>query len=320
MKAMILAAGFGTRMQPLTTNMPKPALTFMGKPLIVHTIEFLKKHGIEDIIINLHYYPHYLENLLGDGDAFGVKLSYSFEKDILGTGGGIKKAKGFLSDDDFVVINSDFLVDFDLSKAISLHKQNQSMATMILRKSKNMHDYGVIDVDKNNNIIKFTSLFGEAEDIFDSGHFTGIHIFSPIIFDYLDKNKEESFCINRFLYPLLFNENKSIKGFFMDGVWDDIGTIAEYYDTHMQYLPSSNFIDESFDLSDIEIIEPVFIGKNCTAEAGTVIGPMAVLEKDISIGKNCTIKESIVFPGSSLPDYNDLDKNIFYMGQTLSPK
>lgn len=320
MKAMILAAGFGTRMQPLTTNVPKPALTFMGKPLIVHTIEFLKKYGISEIVINLHYFPKYLENLLGDGKNLGVKLSYSVEKDILGTGGGIKKVKDFLQDDDFVVINSDFLVDFDLSAAVREHKSNKTVATMILRESDNMHNYGVIDADGDNNIVKFTSLFGSEENISRSGHFTGIHIFSPEIFDYLDTCDKEMFCINRFLYPALYNDRKKIKGFFMQGSWEDIGTLAEYYDAHMQHLPNLEHVDPGFDIAGVEIVGPVYIGKNCTVEKGSVIGPNAVLENDISVGKNCTVKNTILFPGSIVGDKKALDKSIFYEGQTLFPK
>lgn len=319
MKAMILAAGFGTRMQPLTSKVPKPALSFFGRPLIVHTIDFLRESGINDIVINLHYFPEVIQDILGNGQDLGVKISYSLESEILGTGGGIKKVSEFFTDD-FVVINSDFLVNFDLKDIIKKHKNSGSIASMVLRESSDMHNYGLIGVSDNDDIVKFTSLFGTDQCVERQGHFTGIHVFSPQIFSYLEKEHRESFCINRVLYPALYKDNRVIKGFFMNGSWEDIGTISEYYDMHMKHVIAYSGTGHSFLGDDVQVVPPVFIGSGCAIGKDSIIGPNVVLEKDVAVGTGCNISNTIITEESSVNDNTVLSDSIFYQGKALLQK
>src|SRR5262245_39903937 len=135
MKAMILAAGFGNRLWPLTQDRAKPAIPFLGRPLIAYSVDYLKKAGIREMIINLHYQGESIRKALGDGSAYGVKIHYSEEEEILGPAGGIDKVRDLLMEDDFVVINGKIVTDIDLQAAIQSHKERNAIATMVLKEN-----------------------------------------------------------------------------------------------------------------------------------------------------------------------------------------
>lgn len=219
MKAMILAAGLGIRMRPLTEKTPKPLLSVNGAPIIHYTLNFLKKYGITDVVINLHHLAEQIKENLGNGSKFGMNITYSFEAEILGTGGGIKKAEEFLSDSAFIVINSDILIDIDLSDALQFHKEKKSIATMVLRKDENVEKYGAIGIDNENRIRQFLNII-KSDEAVTSLMFTGIHILEPKVFDYLPENG----CINRLAYPEMIKKGERVFGYVMNGYWRDLGT------------------------------------------------------------------------------------------------
>ena len=219
MKAMILAAGLGMRMRPLTEKIPKPLLSVNGAPIIHYTLNFLKKYGITDVVINLHYLADQIKESLGNGSSFGMNIAYSFEPEILGTGGGIKKAEGFLSDSAFVVINSDVFIDVDLKDVLRFHKERNATATMVLRKDENVEKYGAIGIDKENRIRQFLNII-KSDEALTRLMFTGIHILEPKVFDYLP----EKGCINRLAYPEMIRKGEHVFGYVMDGYWRDLGT------------------------------------------------------------------------------------------------
>lgn len=287
MKAMILAAGLGTRLKPFSNYLPKPLLPFINRPLIEHTIEFLGKYGITELIINVHHLGEKIIDYLGDGKRFGVTVTYSKEEEILGTGGGIKRVKEFLKDEVFVVINSDFLIDFDLKEAIDFHQQNKALATMILREAQEMKAYGTIGISKEGYLTKFTNIIeSTAETVLKEGHFVGIHILSPPIFEYLEDLSREVFCINREIYPRLIRDNKKVLGYFMDGVWIDLGTIKNYSKAQLEALQQSDFYR-------FETTEKIQIG------AGTTIADTAFLKGPVVIGEHNIIKEEVdILPGT----------------------
>src|SRR5882724_1656681 len=155
MRAMILAAGLGTRLYPLTCDRTKPAVPFLNKPIAAFSVEYLKQHGITDIVVNLHHQPDSVRQALGDGSEFGVKITYSYEPEILGTAGGLDKVRDFLSDDDFVVINGKLITDINLTEAIENHRKRQAIGTMVLRRNIKRERYSIVDVDDNGDIVRF---------------------------------------------------------------------------------------------------------------------------------------------------------------------
>src|SRR5512133_2683534 len=154
MKAFIMAAGAGTRLRPLTYELPKPMVPVVNKPTIEHTVENLKRHGIFQVAMNLNYHPETIRSYFGDGSSFGVKISYSLEKELMGTAGGVKCMERCF-DSTFVVMSGDGLTDIDITKAVKFHKQHKALATMVLKPVDAKFDYGVTITDKTGRISKF---------------------------------------------------------------------------------------------------------------------------------------------------------------------
>ncbi len=246
MKAMILAAGFGTRLLPLTEKIPKALLPVCGRPLISYTLAFLKKWGIKEIIINLHHHPQSIEKEIGDGSRFGLRIYYSHEPEILGTGGGIKKAESFLANETFLVINSDILVDFDLSRVMDFHRKNKALATMVLRQEEEINSYGAIEIDRDGRVRQFLNKIPAGSRLeLKRLIFTGIHLFEPEVFQYIPAN---IFCSINDTYIELIRKSKMIYGYLMEGYWVDLGT-KERYDRVKR---------------EIETNPPVFISQEVT--------------------------------------------------------
>lgn len=219
---MILAAGYGTRLKPLTDNTPKPLLMVGNKPMIHHVIECLKSNGIEEVVINLHYLGDMIRENLGNGEKFGVKINYTEEEEILGTGGGIKNAEKYLSGDTFVVMNTDILVKINLHDCYKFHKKTGGIATLILR-SADMEKYNNIVVDETSRIIDIAGALGVA-GMHRKGTFAGIHIFEPEIFNYLPEGKSSiTDCYIKLIKMGIF-----IAGYFCPMFWRDLGNMDDY--------------------------------------------------------------------------------------------
>lgn len=307
MKAMILAAGFGNRLMPLTNYLPKAVIPVLNRPLVTYPIETLKKSGINEIVINVHHLKNKIIDILGNGSRFGVSILYSRENEILGTGGGIKKVEEFLSSDDFVVFNSDVICNIDISIPAMIHKSRKAIATMVLRENPNENLFGSISIDKNNRI---TELLGKriarSKERF---MFTGVHILSPEVFNYLPDGRPS--CIINDFYLKAFSQGKLLLGYKYTGCWADLGTHRRYLETSISMLRMSflsdrkrEFIDRSVKIDrDSKIIYPVLIGKNTKIKSGCVIGPNAI------IGDSCVIKEDSHIANSILWDDITLPKN-----------
>lgn len=225
MKAMILAAGLGTRLRPITDNIPKSIIPIGDKTLIEYLLILLKKYGIGDIVINLHHLGEKIEGALGDGGRFGLRINYSKEDIILGTGGGIKKVQSFLSDSAFLVINGDILVDLDLHDLIEFHQRHKGTATMVLRGNDNPDLYGPVKIDKSARIRQILDRPVWSGKDLSSYMFTGIHLIEPRIFQYIPDAQYYS-IIDAYIEMIMKNEG--IYGYIMKGSWTEVGTIEGY--------------------------------------------------------------------------------------------
>ncbi len=233
MKAMILAAGLGTRMRPLTHTLPKPMIPIFGTPLIRFPLELLKRICVKHALVNLHHLPHALQEYLNGLKDFD--FTYSQEPKILGTGGGILKAKKFLlKDGTFIVMNSDVIINVNLEDVLKFHRQKKSLATMVVRRMPIHETYESVGIDRNGKIIVFKAKKVDRPLI--RTMFTGIHIFEPEIFKYFPKNKK-IFCINNDVYAKLVQKKMPVYGFLHAGFWYDIGTL----DLYSKYLASAQF-------------------------------------------------------------------------------
>ncbi len=226
MKAMVLAAGQGTRLRPLTDRMPKALVPVAGRPMIEYVLLMLRHYGIHEIIINLHHLGEQIERRLGDGRELGLALRYSRETELLDTGGGLLRAKSFLQDASFIVINTDALIDLNLTAAIAFHREKKAAVTLVLRPDPDADQYGSMDIDERARICRFltsqapTPPVGSIRKLM----FSGVQILEPTVFDYMD-GVAQKFSTTRETYPKMLVAGEALYGFCFEGFWQDLGTV-----------------------------------------------------------------------------------------------
>ena len=228
MKAMVLAAGQGTRLRPVTDGRPKALVPVAGRPMIEYALLLLRHYGIREIIINLHHFGEQIEKYLGDGRKLGLELSYSIERELLGTGGGLLKAKPFLQDGTFIVINTDALIDLNLAELIAFHRQMSAAATLVLRPDEKADQYGSMDIDVRGQIYRFLEAKAPTPSVGPTRKlmFTGVQIFEPKVFGYMDANEgAQKFSTTMQTYPRMLQAGEALYGFCFDGFWQDLGTV-----------------------------------------------------------------------------------------------
>jgi NDP-sugar pyrophosphorylase family protein len=228
MKAMVFAAGQGLRLGALTTTTPKALIPVAGRPMIEYPLRLLRHYGISEIIVNLHHLGEQIETYLGDGSKLGLRISYSKEAELLDTGGGLLKAKPFLQDGTFIVINTDVLIDLPLDEVIDFHNKSKTATTLVLRPDELADQYGSIEIDADGKIYRFLhAQRPEPQPV--SGTklmFTGVQILEPCIFDYMNMEKGlQKFGTTKHTYPRMLLEGEKLCGFYFDGFWQDVGTV-----------------------------------------------------------------------------------------------
>ncbi|MBC2579471.1 sugar phosphate nucleotidyltransferase [Clostridium sp. DJ247] len=312
MKAIIMAGGEGTRLRPLTCNIPKPMMPIMDKPVMEYAVELLKENGITDIGVTLQYLPDEIINYFGDGKDFGVNIRYFIEESPLGTAGSVKNAEGFL-DDSFIVISGDALTDIDLSKAIAYHKKKQSIATLVLKEVPVPLEFGVVVTDNDGRVSGFLEKPSWSE-VFSDKVNTGIYLLEPEIFSYYEKNQKFDFSND--LFPMLLHDKKPMFGYVAEGYWCDIGNIEQYIRCHFDILKSlvkvnikgDKYKDGIWVGKDCEISEnayiaaPVYIGSGTKIYDDAEIGPYSVLGRNNIISNGATIKRSVLFNNCYIGD------------------
>jgi NDP-sugar pyrophosphorylase family protein len=233
MKAMVLAAGRGTRLLPLTEQLPKALVPVAGRPMIEYSLLLLKYYGIRDIIINLHHLGDRIEPYLGDGRRWGLQITYSREPDLLDTGGGLLKAKPFLEDDTFIVINTDVLIDLPLSELIAFHRNQKASATLVVRPDPLADQYGSLEIDSEGRIQRFlqTRVSTQPSVPTTKVMFTGVQVLEPRVFAFMDMDRGfQSFSTTKDTYPRMLLKQERLFGWRFDGFWQDVGTASRIKD------------------------------------------------------------------------------------------
>ncbi len=224
MKAMILAAGVGSRLGHITAAIPKPMAPVGGKPVMEHIVNLLRLYDIRDIVANLHHLPEHIMDYFGQGSEHGVRMTYSVEKTLLGTAGGVKNNQWFL-DETFLVISGDALTDINLAEFVSFHRAKKALATIALKEVADVEQFGVVITDAAARIKRFQEKPKQQEALSNLVN-TGIYIFEPEIFDLIPQG--EFYDFGRNLFPLLVEKGAPFYGFPMAGYWCDIGTVETY--------------------------------------------------------------------------------------------
>lgn len=233
MKAMLLAAGLGTRLRPHTHTTPKPLIPVNGIPLILYNLALLKKQGIREVVINLHHLGGQIRNLLGNGKKLGFKIHYSFEPEILGTAGGIFHARRFLKNSPFIVLNGDIIIDVNLKKLIKQHQKKKGLATLVVIPSQKSDFYGTLYVDRWSNLGSILAK-PAAQKKWIKTFFSGVHLLDHRFFKQ-PKKKGKSCIVRDYYIPLLKKGNRIAVSLYQ-GYWNDIGTLRRLQSTsrHLQ--------------------------------------------------------------------------------------
>lgn len=307
MKTILMAGGFGTRLRPLTIKIPKPMVPIANKPIMLHVINLLKRHLLKDISVLLFFQHDIIKNFFQDGQELGVDLSYILPDEDYGTAGAVKYAVVEENiNEPILVISSDILCDFDLTKAIESHKEKDAKATIVLTHTKDPTSYGIVITDENSDIEKFLEKPSWGE-VFSDLINTGIYILEKEAYDLIPNNTE--FDFSKDLFPLLLEKGIKINAFVDNGYWKDIGNISEYFAANIECLESKVHVE-----LDEERIENTnfFVGKNTNINFTSmlsdnlIIGENSVIEpkakiknsiigKNVRIGKNCNIENTIIW-------------------------
>lgn len=229
MRAMILAAGKGTRLRPYTRTLPKPLLPVGRHPLIYYNLLLLKKYGITDVVINLHTHASKLKKALGDGLIPGMRITYSEEPTILGTGGALRPVRRLFSESTFILMNGDILADLNLDKLVEFHQRKKAAATLVLRKDPDAERWGVIEADGPGRVWRLLKQGADGDRRLSEYMFTGVQVLEPRIFDYLPRRRFFSIIE---AYQSMIPGNERVYGYVMRGFWMDLGTPERYRKAH----------------------------------------------------------------------------------------
>ncbi len=309
MKAVIMAGGFGTRLRPLTCNIPKPMVPMLNKPMMEHIVELLKKHGITDMISTLYYQPEVIASYFDDGHRFGISMQYLRAEADFGTAGSVRNARGFL-DQRFIIISGDVFTDFDLTAAIRFHEEKKAKATIVLTHASNPLQYGVVLTHDNGKISRFLEkpTWGE---VFSDTINTGIYILEPEILDLIPPKEEFDFSKN--LFPILLDQDMGLYGYVAEGYWRDVGSLNEYQDAHsdaLRGLVKANIpgvmqanlsvgANSQIDTDRKNLTGLVVIGKNTRIHSDVTIAN-AVIGDNCDIQQGSVIRNSVIWAGTKI--------------------
>lgn len=226
MKAMILAAGLGLRLRPLTEHTPKALVPVAGRPMIEYPLLLLRSAGIRQVIVNVSHLAGQIEDYLGNGAKLGLRIEYSREPDPLDTGGAVLKAKPFLADGPFIVINSDVIIDLPLEELVAFHARRGAIATLVLRPDQKAEEYGAIECAEDGKIYRFLEARATdtAPTVSKKRMFTGLQIVDPALFAFMEEG--QAFSLTRTTYTRVVRECRPLYGFDYFGFWQDLGTAA----------------------------------------------------------------------------------------------
>lgn len=315
MKALLLSAGLGTRMRPMTDRIPKPLLPVLNVPVIEYNINFLKKHGITDLCVNLHHCPEQIKEHLGDGGRWGVRIAYLFEKDILGTGGAIASMKD-LTTERFIVMNADTIVDMDIEKMLDFHIARKALVTLGLIRAREGQEHAVVAASGDGRLIRMLGGTPFAALPPANAIFSGIHIIEPALFDYLPHGIYSS--ITSEIYQRLVCERSDIVGWFIDGLWYDIGTPDSFVTASFDLisrLPLSYpvpqllkaqglttdqivLLGKKSKIPAVPVYPPVVVGEGAKITGTKQVGPWLVVGDGVSIKSDGPVANAVYLPGA----------------------
>jgi NDP-sugar pyrophosphorylase family protein len=319
MKAFILAAGFGTRLWPLTEDRTKAAIPFLNRPLIAYSVEYLASYGIRDIIVNLHHQPESIRRALGDGSSFGIRITYSFEEEIRGTSGALDAVRESLLDDDFLVMNGKIITNIDLGRAIDKHRREKALATLVLKENVLREHFSIVEVDNRNWITRFAgfpdTVSSQAVSAYAIGGptsaitrnesvplmFTGIQVLSPRVFDYIPRGCFSHSTID--VYPRAIAEGELVIADISTGDWYEMSTLSRYLEASLRLRPERD--------------RSIVAGEGCVIEDGASVED-AVLWNNVTVERGARVSNSVLAEGVRIPGGSDIQSAVVVRREAAS--
>jgi mannose-1-phosphate guanylyltransferase / phosphomannomutase len=304
MQAVVMAGGEGSRLRPLTSNMPKPMLPVANRPLMEHIVELLGRHGFTDIVVTVQFLSSLIRNYFGDGSDLGLSVSYSTEDVPLGTAGSVLNAQDLLSGP-FLVISGDALTDCDLSAAVSFHRQRGAAATLVLKSMEDPLEFGIVMTAEDGRIERFLEkpTWGQ---VFSDTVNTGLYVIEPEVLDLIPP--DQTFDFSSEVFPMMLDKGLPLFGYVTDAYWTDIGTTDAYLAAHHDLLSrkvataiqgfelrSGVWVGEDVDIDPTARLEgPAIIGDDARLGAGAVIGPFTVIGDNVIVGEDANLSGSVI--------------------------
>ncbi len=302
-----MAGGFGTRLRPLSCNLPKPMVHMANKPMMEHIVDLLRKHGLVDLVVLLYFQAETIRDYFKDGSKFGVRIEYVQSEDDFGTAGAVKNAERLL-DERFLVISADVLTDIDLKSAIDFHQDNQAKATMILARMENPLPYGVVITEDNGRISRFLEKPTWGEVFSDSVN-TGIYVLEPEVLAQIPPKQEFDFSKN--LFPHMLTSSQRLFGFVTPDYWKDVGNLEEYFLAHQDILEGIVKIDLGGNLLHREHAN-IWIGKNVKVGEKTEFKGTVIIGHDAQIGSGSFLFNSVIGDRVQIEDDVNLDRCVIW--------
>jgi mannose-1-phosphate guanylyltransferase/mannose-1-phosphate guanylyltransferase/phosphomannomutase len=317
---MVLAAGLGTRLRPITFDMPKPMVPVLNRPVMEHILRLLARHDFTETIANLHWFPDLIEAHFGDGSSCGVSLTYSKEERLLGTSGGVRNVADFLGDE-FLIISGDALTDIDLTAMREFHRSHDGIATLATKRVADTSQFGVAITDKEGRISGFQEKPDPSEALSDLAN-CGIYMFRKEIFDFFpapgtskaakddDPDGFADWAMD--VFPRLLEGDVPFYSHEIDAYWNDIGNLVELRESTVDALTGAVEVEQVGEIVDGyrsgepegdegKLEGPVLLGPGCEIGEDVRIDGPAVIGDGAKIAAGSRLRDVIVLPGAELP-------------------
>ncbi|HVI72564.1 MAG TPA: NDP-sugar synthase [Pyrinomonadaceae bacterium] len=284
MRAIVLSAGYGTRLWPLTEDRTKPAIPILGKPLVGYVAEYLAGYGIDEIVVNLHHRPESVRRALGDGSQFGVRLHYVEEPVILGTSGALDNTREFFERETFVAVNGKIITDIDLTAALETHRSTKAIATLVLLPNTRRERFSVVETE-GEKIKRFGGMPVNTEEGPAPLMFTGIQILEPQIFEYIPRGVFSHSTSD--VYPQAIANGEIVAAHVASGKWRELSTLGRYLDISVELLKERG--------------ESYVAGANSTISQTSIVTD-SVLWDDVKVGAGAQINRAVLADAVRIPD------------------
>ena len=305
MKAVVMAGGEGSRLRPMTANLPKPLLPVANRPVMEHVLRLLRRHGVVDTVVTVQFLASLVRNYFGDGDELGMALQYATEQRPLGTAGSVKNAETALQDDTFLVLSGDALTDADLTGMLEFHRRSGALVTVGLKAVPDPLEYGIVICDPDGRVNRFLEkpTWGQ---VFSDTVNTGIYVMEPEVLAEVPADTEVDWSGE--VFPKLLARGAPLYGYSFEGYWEDVGTIESYRQAHLAVLNREVEVEiEAFEVSpgvwlgegaevdpDAEVVGPVLVGDYTRVEPGVRLQAYSVLGANVVVKSGASIERAIV--------------------------